>query len=502
MNESSGPASLILCLDMSNRLILLTGASGYVGGRLRRLLERGGHRLRCLSRNPAYLAPRTLPRTEVVAGDVLDPDSLRRALDGVSVAFYLVHAMGSSGDFSDQDRAGAANFAAAARAAGVAKLIYLGGLGDDRNLSKHLDSRHEVGRILAGSGVPTIELRASIIIGSGSVSFEMIRSLVEKLPVMITPRWVRLQAQPIAIEDVLSYLVECLEDRFTDSSIYEIGGPDRVSYGDLMLEYARQKSLRRWILPVPVLSLRLSSLWLGLVTPVYARIGRKLIESLRHSTVVNDVRAERDFRTRPRGYREAIRRALLNEDLQLAETRWSDAVSSAGTRSGYGGMKFGSRLVDFRTTTVAVPPDLAFEPIRRIGGNTGWYCGDVLWDLRGFLDLLVGGPGRRRGRRHPTELLPGDALDFWRVEAVEPPRLLRLQAEMKMPGRAWLQFEVEDLGDRGSAIHQTAVFDPLGLAGLAYWYVLYPPHQFVFQHMLDGIAARAVAAGSGRQDRL
>lgn len=478
---------------MANELILLTGASGYVGGRLRRLLEEQGRRLRCLARNPDWLRSRVMPGTEVIQGDVLDESSLRPALEGVDTAYYMVHAMGSGGDFEDQDRLGARSFGAAARAAGVRKIIYLGGLGSDRDLSPHLHSRHEVGRILADSGVTTIELRASIVIGSGSVSFEMIRSLVEKLPVMVTPRWVRLEAQPIAIEDVLAYLMEALDERFDRSAVYEIGGPDRVSYGDLMLEYARQKSLRRWILPVPVLSLRLSSLWLGLVTPVYARIGRKLIESLRHATVVNDPRALQDFSVRPRGYREAIQRALQNEDQRFAETRWSDALSSWGSRPGFGGVQFGSRLVDYRTIRVACTPEMAFAPVAAIGGANGWYFGDFLWDLRGWLDLLVGGPGRRRGRRHPTELLPGDTLDFWRVEEVAPPRLLRLQAEMKLPGRAWLQFEVEDLGSAGSAIHQTAIFDPLGLAGLAYWYALFPPHQFVFQRMLAGIARRAEA---------
>jgi uncharacterized protein YbjT (DUF2867 family) len=473
-------------------LVLLTGATGYVGGRLVKGLESSGHRLRCLARRPDALRDTVAAETEVVAGDVLDPASLGSALQGVQTAYYLVHSMGTGGDFEDEDRQAARNFGDAARAAGVKRIIYLGGLGEsDESLSPHLRSRHEVGQVLRESGVPVIEFRASIVIGSGSLSFEMIRALTERLPVMIAPRWVATPAQPIAIEDLLAYLIEALELPPGQSRTFEIGGTERASYGEIMHEYARQRGLRRLIIPVPVLTPHLSSLWLGLVTPIYARIGRKLIESLRHPTVVKDLSALEVFSVRPRGIREAIARALLNEDREYAETRWSDALSSGSRPASWGGVRFGSRLVDSRIAQVSRPPASAFAPIRRIGGKTGWYYGDWLWRLRGFLDLLAGGVGLRRGRRDPDWLRPGETLDFWRVEAFEPNHLLRLAAEMKLPGRAWLEFEV--VGDASvSIVRQTAIFDPVGLSGLLYWYVLFPLHQLIFAGMLRGIVAATV----------
>ncbi len=471
--------------------VLLTGASGYVGGRLLRALESRGEMVRCVARHPAYLAQRVAPSSEVVAGDVLDPESLTDALRGVDVAYYLVHSMGSTGDFEQEDRAGAENFAAAAAAAGIRRIIYLGGLGRGDNLSPHLRSRQEVGRILRESGVPTVEFRASIVIGSGSLSFEMVRTLVNRLPVMITPRWVRTAAQPIAIEDLIDYLVAALEFPLDGSEVFEIGGADQVSYGGIMQEYARQRGLKRLMIPVPVLSPWLSARWLGLVTPLYARVGRKMLDSVRNSTVVEDERVLDAFPIRPRGIAEAVERALKSEDHLIAETRWSDALSSKGASRSWAGTRFLSRIVDSRTVRVLCTPAGSFAPIRRIGGTVGWYYGNWLWQLRGFLDLLVGGAGTRRGRRDPDQVLPGDTIDFWRVEAVEPDCRLRLQAEMKLPGRAWLEFEVTPDGD-GSIIRQTAVFDPVGLLGLAYWYVLYPIHRFVFRGMLDGIARAAV----------
>lgn len=491
-----------------DRLILLTGATGYVGGRLLSALELAGAHLRCVARRREYLLPRVAETTDVVQGDVLDGASLVPALRDVDVAFYLVHSMGDSGDFAEREHAGAVNFARAAREAGVRRIIYLGGLGGGEDLSEHLRSRHDVGSILRDSGVTTIEFRASIIIGSGSLSFEMIRALVNKLPVMTTPRWVDTPAQPIAIEDVSAYLIEALDVDVDGSAVFEIGGADVVSYGEIMREYARQRGLRRLMLPVPVLSPRLSSLWLGLVTPLFARVGRKLIDGVRNPTVVTDDRALRTFAVRPRGVRDAIARALVNEDQVFAQTRWSDASSSQGEVRGWGGVRFGSRLVDSRTVSVPHPPAIAFRPVRSIGGAAGWYYGNTLWRLRGFLDLLVGGVGTRRGRRDPEWVVPGDTIDFWRVESFESNRLLRLFAEMKLPGRAWLQFEVEPEGD-GSRLTQTAVFDPVGLFGLAYWYAMYPLHELVFAGTLRGIV-RAMnddpslrpAAGSGNGNEM
>lgn len=469
------------------KTILLTGASGYVGGRLLPLLEAHGYHVRCMSRRPESLQPVVGPETELCAGDVLDAASLVTALSGVEIAFYFVHSMGSPGDFEAADRQAAQNFADAACDAGVRRIIYLGGLGDrGSQLSKHLRSRQETGEVLRSTGVEVIELRASIIIGSGSLSFEMIRALVERLPVMICPKWVAVLAQPIAIEDVLSYLLESIELPERGSTVFEIGGPDQVSYGQIMREYARQRGLHRLMIPVPVLTPYLSSLWLGLVTPLYARVGRKLVDSMKNPTLKSNDLADQAFSVRPRSLPQAIARAMVNEDHDFATTRWSDALSAAGPQQSWGGVRFGSRLVDSRTIEVPVPPAAAFVPIQRIGGETGWYYGNWLWRVRGFLDLLVGGVGVRRGRRDPVEIRVGDPLDFWRVEAYEPDHLLRLRAEMKVPGRAWLEFEVSENAE-GSCVRQTAIFDPVGVSGLLYWYALYPLHQFVFAGMLRNL---------------
>jgi uncharacterized protein YbjT (DUF2867 family) len=474
-------------------MILLTGGTGYIGGRLLPLLERRGIPLRCLARCPEHLRPRVADTTELVEGDVLDPRSLPAAFEGVDAAYYLIHSMGSARGFEHDDRQAATNFAAAAKQAGVRRIIYLGALGNAKHaLSKHLSSRQETGELLRASGAQVIEFRASIVIGSGSLSFELIRALVERLPVMICPKWVGTPAQPIAVDDVLDYLLAALDLDDRESRIFEIGGPDQVCYGDIMREYARQRGLRRVMIPVPILTPRLSSLWLGLVTPVYARIGRKLIEGLRSPTVIEDRSASEAFgrAIHPRGLPEAIARALLSEDRDASSTRWSDTLSAGGLKPQWGGVRFGSRIVDSRTAVVRVPLEVAFVPIEHIGGKTGWYYADWLWQLRGILDLLAGGVGLRRGRRDARNLRVGDVLDFWRVEAFEPHRRLRLQAEMKLPGRAWLEFEVSATG-RGSLIRQTAIFDPVGLLGLAYWYALYPAHRLVFAGMLKGIV-RAV----------
>ena len=474
-------------------LVLLTGATGYVGGRLLRRLEECGRPVRCLARRPEFLSGRVGPATGVVAGDLLDAASLGPALAGVDTAYYLVHSMGAPGPFEEKDRAAARNFAAAATAAGVSRIIYLGGLGEDADgLSAHLRSRHEVGEILRSGATPVIEFRASVIIGSGSLSFEMVRALVERLPVMVTPRWLRVPAQPIAIDDVLAYLQAALDLPPAGHRVFEIGGPDRVSYGDLMREYARQRGLRRAMIPVPLLTPRLSGLWLGLVTPLYARVGRKLIDGVRHPTVVRDPSALETFALRPVGVREAIARALRREDRRFAETHWAGATAASCEPPRWGGVRFGNRLIDARSVHVEVPPSRAFDPIQRIGGETGWYYGNTLWRARGALDLLAGGVGMRRGRRDPLELRAGEPLDFWRVEEFLPGRRLRLQAEMKLPGRAWLVFEVEPEGT-GARIGQTAIFDPRGLAGLLYWYGIWPIHRLVFAGMLRGLARRAAA---------
>ena len=478
-------------------LVLLTGATGYIGGRLlSRLRKRGDIHIRCLAREPKHLADQVGNNVEVVPGDLLKPETLDVALRGVRTAYYLVHSMSTDKDFEDLDRQAAENFVTAANQAKVKRIIYLGGLGEaDKQLSKHLRSRQETGDLLRKSRAQVIEFRAGIVIGSGSLSFELIRALVERLPIMICPKWVRIKTQPIAVEDILAYLEQAMMVEISQSEVFEVGGPEQCSYGDIMQEYARQRNLRRLMIPVPVLTPRLSSLWLGLVTPVYARIGRKLVDSLKNPTVVTEFRALRIFTVKPRGLKDAIERALLNEDRQFAETRWSDALSSSGPPPTWGGQRFLSRIVDSRVIEVQADSEAAMKPISRIGGKRGWYYGNWLWRLRGFLDLLVGGVGTRRGRRDPEDLHVGDTVDFWRVEAYEPNQLLRLRAEMKLPGRAWLQFEVQSIdrddGRPCCSIRQSAMFDPWGLFGLCYWYSLHVVHHFIFSGMLRRIGEQA-----------
>jgi hypothetical protein len=313
---------------------------------------------------------------------------------------------------------------------------------------------------------------------------------------MVTPRWVRVLTQPIAVDDMIGYLVEALDLDLEGSAVFEVGGADRVSYGEMMREYARQRGLRRLMIPVPVLTPRLSSLWLGLVTPVYARVGRKLIDSLPNETVVLDDSALGVFGIRPLGIREAIRTALEGEEEHLRRTRWSEVLARRGGRRRWSGLRVRARAVDSRSRRVNVPPGRAFRPLRRIGGRIGWYYGNWLWSVRGLLDRIVGGVGMNRGRGDPEELAVGDFVDCWRVEAIEPDRLLRLRAEMKVPGRAWLQFEVEPDGD-GSVIRQTAIFHPKGVLGSAYWYALLPIHELVFSGMLRGIGREAERGGEG-----
>lgn len=470
--------------------ILLTGATGYVGGRLLKRLESNGSFVRCLARRPEYLKNKIGPSTELVEGDLLNAGSLEKAMDGIETAYYLVHSMGTAqGAFEEEERRSALNFAGAAKKAGLRRIIYLGGLSHGQELSAHLKSRRQVGELLRESGVPVIEFQASIIIGSGSLSFEMIRALMERLPIMTTPRWVNVLAQPISIEDVIEYLMQAARLPVNESKTFEIGGPEKMSYVDVMKEYGRQRKLKRLIVPVPVLSPGLSSLWLALVTPLYARVGRKLIESIRHETTVQNDDALRVFSIRPIPIREAIERALKSEERHFDATRWSDALSMS-TRRNWGGIRLGNRLVDSRKREVSASCERAFSVIQRIGGKNGWYFANWLWQLRGFLDLLAGGVGMRRGRGDPEKISVGDVIDFWRVERFEPGKSLRLAAEMKLPGRAWLDYEVNP-SPSGCTITQTASFDPAGCLGLAYWYCLWVAHKQVFEGMLRGIALRA-----------
>lgn len=480
-------------------LILLTGATGYIGGRLLRVLQENGYPVRCMTRRPEALAHKKDDLTEVVYGDPLKRESLESGIfKNIAVAFYFVHSLGSKESFLSQDRIAAENFSEVAKAHGVQRIVYLGGLANpDEQLSDHLKSRLEVGDFLRKSGIQVIEFRASIILGSGSLSFEMIRALVERLPVMIIPKWIRVQAQPIGINDVLAYLVAAIEQDGTRNQIYEIGGANRMSYLGIMKEYARQRGLKRLMIPVPVLSPRISSLWLGLVTPLYARVGKKLVDSIRHPTIVRDKSALQEFNIRPGGVKNAITAALCNEERDFAETRWSDAFSASGSiPRDWKGVRFGNRIVDARKIHVNTSPEQAFAPIRKIGGETGWYYANWLWHVRGFLDLLVGGVGMRRGRHNPENFRIGDAVDFWRVQDYAPNERLSLVAEMKLPARAWLSWEVEP-AEQGAFIYQTVVYDPIGLPGILYWYLVLPLHHFIFSGMLRNIAK---AAGSNNAE--
>ncbi len=476
--------------------ILVVGASGYIGGRLVPLLKASGHDLVLMSRDARALTDR-FPGARVLAADLLSPVTLAPALEGVEVAYYLAHSMGAGArGFAERDRLAARNFARAAAQAGVARIVYLGGLGDDAaDLSRHLASRHEAGAELAAHGVPVTEFRAAVIIGSGSASFEILRHLTERLPIMITPRWVGTRCQPIAIRDVLDYLVGALA--LPDvAGIVEIGGPDVLSYGDMMRAYARLRGLRRLMIPVPVLTPRLSSYWVNLISPVPAGIARPLIEGLRNEVVVRDARPARAFGLRPLPYVAALRRAMDRADPDDLVSTWFDAYAAPDRASLSSLTSAEGMIVERRQRAVAASPEVVFAEIERLGGRGGWPYANVLWRVRGLVDRAVGGIGMRLGRRDPDRLRVGDALDFWRVEDVRRPNLLRLRAEMRVPGRAWLQYEVLP-ADGGCRLVQTAFFEPKGLPGIAYWYLLYPVHGLIFRGSVRVLAERALRRGGG-----
>ena len=481
--------------------VLITGATGYVGGRLVPRLLAAGHVVRCLARDPGRLHDRPWrQQVEVVRGDVLDEPSIDAALTGIEVAYYLVHSLGSGHDFQSRDRQAASAFGRAARAAGVRCIVYLGGLGDPATeLSEHLRSRQETGEALREAGVPVTEFRAAVIVGAGSVSFEMIRYLTERVPVMICPSWVYTRIQPIAIDDVVEYLAAALDVPTSAGAVLEIGGADVMTYGEMMTGYARLRGLRRMLVPVPMLTPRLSSYWVHLVTPIPSAIARPLIEGLRNEVVVRDGRARAVFPDiEPIGYEAAVREALDDLNVGAVETAWTDALASSQgdvppvVLATHDGM-----MIEHRQLSIPATPAQAFRAFSRLGGQAGWLYMNWAWQLRGLMDRLIGGVGMRRGRRHPTDVRIGDALDFWRVEAVEPDALLRLRAEMKVPGRAWLQFKAQPQATGRTLLSQTAFFAPRGLWGLVYWYALYPIHQVIFSGMVRAIAARAGAERDG-----
>ncbi|WP_231743833.1 SDR family oxidoreductase [Stieleria neptunia] len=469
--------------------ILVCGATGYVGGRLVRLLLDEGHTVRCLVRNKEKLTKfswRDRPRLQVLEGDLQDPEAVKAAVVDIDVAYYLVHSMIAASDkYAQRDRELAENFVAAIDQSPCRQIVYLGGLGElGPDLSHHLRSRREVAEILQTSTVPVTVLRAAMIIGSGSASFEILRYLVERLPIMVTPKWVNTETQPIAIRDVLRYSVECIGVPETRGRTIDIGGLDVMTYRELMQAMAKAIGLpRRIIVPVPVLTPRLSSLWISLVTPVSSAIGRPLAEGLRNRTVCRNDVAKQLMPGTLLNVPQALDAALGKIETHDIETRWS----TAGVMPGDPDWAGGTTKLDERSITVDASPEQTFRVIERIGGGHGYWGAGWLWRVRGWMDQLVGGPGLRRGRRHPDDLHFGEAVDFWRVTAHQSNRRLRLRAEMKLPGDAELDFQLTPAENDSTVVTMTARFRPSGLLGLAYWYSVLPLHGLVFPVMLRGI---------------
>ncbi|MDP9024650.1 MAG: SDR family oxidoreductase, partial [Candidatus Eremiobacteraeota bacterium] len=458
------------------------------------LLVQAGHDVRCMARGSDRLQGRFDDRVEVVEGDVVNRADIDAAVAGCDMAYYLIHSMSSTTEFAQADHVAARAFGEASKAANLKRIIYVGGLGDDNDsLSVHLRSRHEVGDVLRAGGVPVIEFRAAQIIGSGSISFEMMRYLTERLPVMIAPKWVMTRCQPLAVRDMLDYLIAATDLQASESRIYEVGGADVLTYREMMLAYASIRGLARKIIVVPFFTPRLSSYWVHLITPISSRLAQPLISGLHNEVIVRDDSARTDFpQIRPRGFAEAVRSALDRYDTG-PETAWFDAFDLKRGSRDFTGTKEGM-LMDVRVRkTSASAADVA-RVFTSLGGRRGWLAANALWQIRGWLDLAFGGVGVRRGRRSPTDLRLGDAVDFWRVEAYQREHLLRLRAEMKLPGRAWLQFEVEP-GDDGSTFRQTAYFEPRGLFGYLYWYSVAVFHQWVF----SGMATRIVREAERRE---
>lgn len=475
--------------------ILVTGATGYVGGRLIPLLLDRGYQVRCLVRDLARIEGRGWEdAVDAVQGDVLQYETLLPAMKDIRVAYYLVHSMAEGAGFQERDLKAAFHFGKAAYEAGVGRIIYLGGLGvDNERLSTHLKSRHQTGAYLRKSGVPVTEFRAAQIIGSGSASFELIRNSVERVPILVTSSLISTRSQPIAIGDVLRYLTDCLEIPETTGKILEIGGKDILTYREMLLTYAKIRGLKRWIIGVPFISAGLSAYIIDLVTPIPAHIARPLVEGLKNEVLVRDDTARKLFHFLPIGYGEAVRIALKRIESGKVSTTWWDAFSSFAEMmpdpvklANTEGM-----IMEKRQTIAHADQAITFKVISCFGGEEGWLYAEKLWHIRGFLDRLFGGVGLRRGRRCPIELRTGDTLGFWRVEALEKNRLLRLRAEMKMRSRAWLQFEIEEIEKNRIIITQTAFFEPKGLLGLMYWYALYPIHKIIFSGMIQTLAQRA-----------
>jgi uncharacterized protein YbjT (DUF2867 family) len=492
---------------MASKLVLVTGATGYVGGRLVPRLLQQGYAVRVLVRDASRLIVGRdwTSEVEVVEGDVLKPETLAGVMRDVWVAYYLIHSMSGNKDFHERDIQAARNFGDAASAAEVERIIYLGGLGDpDANLSTHLRSRHVTGDILRESGIPVTEFRAGVLVGSGSISFEMVRHLTERLPIMISPRWVFTDTQPIAIRNALAYLIRALEVPESAGQVIEIGGADVLTYRDMMIIYAEVRGLRRLVIPVPALTPGLSSHWVQFITPIPNSIARPLIEGLRNESTADTTLARELFpEIELFDYEAAVTLALERLDAGDVETSWSDSlVSSQGTHVPVILTSHEGMMLEKRERIVEAPPNEVYQTFIGIGGERGWLAHNWAWQLRAFLDKIIGGVGFRRGRRHPDELRAGEALDFWRVEELQDGRLMRLRAEMKVPGKAWLQFKADPQSDQKTRLTQTAYFAPHGLFGLLYWYMLYPIHGLVFGGLIRRLGELAESRYRSSKDAI
>jgi uncharacterized protein YbjT (DUF2867 family) len=478
----------------NSKLILVTGATGYVGGRLVPRLLEAGYRVRCLVRDPNRLQGRPwLKRVEVFSGDALVLDTLMEAMKDVSAAYYLIHGKQGGRINAHRDLDVARNFAEAAGEAKIERIIYLGELVDPTSdLSQYLRARHETGYILRHSSVPVTEFRAGMIVGSGSALFEMVRYVTERQPLLVCPAWFYSEAQPIAIRDVLSYLIDALKTPESIGKMIEIGGSTRLTYADMLMGYAKERGLKRALIRTPFYAPRLSAYWIHMVTPIHWRVVLPLIEGLHARLIVRDGTAKKLFpQIKPLDFQTAVHLALGRIQRDNVETSWSDAlVTVAGDIKPYQFTVEEGMYVETRKMLLQLSPQDVFRSYTGIGGERGWLYMDWAWGFRGWLDKLVGGVGLRRGRRHPDEIYAGEALDFWRVEEVQKNRLLRLRAEMKLPGKAWLQFESEPQKDK-TLLTVTAYFAPYGLFGFLYWYAMWPFHKFIFDGLTRQIASRA-----------
>ena len=470
--------------------ILVTGATGYVGGRLIPKLLEKGYKIRILVRNPERLKNKLwYNKVDIFKGNVLEKNTIKGLFHNIDVAYYLIHSMDSHKNFEKNDILAANIFGSIAKEEKLNKIIYLGGLADSSSdLSKHLRSRLDTGKELANHSIDLIEFRANVIVGSGSLSFEMIRNLTERIPIMICPKWVYTKTQPISIKNVLEYLVQSIDLEVDGSKIFEIGGKDILTYGDMIIKYAKVRKLKRFLIPIPILTPKLSSYWVHWTTPLSANITKPLVEGLKNESIVKDLSASKYFKDiKLLSYTDSVKEAMSRFESQSIETFWSDSLtSSQGNDLNVNSYLKEGMIIETRIIKIKNSSENIFNLISSIGGEKGWLYANFLWSIRGYIDLLVGGVGLRRGRRHPYKLKQGDALDFWRVERVSNNQLIRLKAEMKLPGKAWLEYEINEKKDYCELI-QKAYFMPTGLFGLLYWYGLYPIHKIIFSGMLRKI---------------